>query len=165
MVTRSKVKKTIKEVKQAIPVKKDKTENQSVVIEVRTKSEKELIKKLSRKHLIAKRREEELKALKIEFNQTIVQKYLTEGERERVANFKENKYVEFVAGTNAVRNGLQYEVTYDNDMLLELAKEKDVLNKVAKVSITNIRPFLNDGEEEEAISQKVIVDKITVAKK
>lgn len=159
----TKVKKTIKEVKQAIPA--NKPSNEPFTIVVTSKEEKAFIKKLARKHLIAKRREDELDQLKKEFLENIVGKYVTQADKERIVKQDENKYIEVISDSDSVRNNLQYSYEYDNDFLLEIAQERNVLSKVAKVSVKNIRPFLEKGEEKKAILGKSIQDKVTVTKK
>jgi D-arabinose 1-dehydrogenase-like Zn-dependent alcohol dehydrogenase len=157
----------IKEVKQAVKANKKSTitRNEAVIINLTEPAEKSFVKKLARKHLIAKRREKELEEMKKIFLEEIVSKYVSEDDKREIAKFDENKYIELVSDSDSVRDNVQYDVTYDNDELLKIAKKRDVLSKVAKVSITKIRPFLEQGEEAKAIIEKVVSDKITVTKK
>jgi D-arabinose 1-dehydrogenase-like Zn-dependent alcohol dehydrogenase len=157
------IKRTIKEVKQAIPVSV--VSNEPMKIVVTSVEEKAFIKKLAKKHMIAKRREDELKQLKQEFLTNIIGKYVTDADKERILKQTENKYIEVSADSDSVRNNIQYSYEYDNDMLLEIAQERNVLSKVAKVSIKDIRPFFEKGEEKKVTLSKSIQDKITVTKK
>ena len=159
------IKKTVKQVKQAIPAKKVVlNHNEAMVIHVED-ADKSFIKMLAKKHLIAKRREDELKVLKKQFLEEIVPKYVSDKDKETIVGFDENKYIEFIADSDSVRDNVQYNNEYDNNMLLKLADKRDVLKEVATVSIAKIRPFLREGEEEAAIVSEKIIDKVTVTKK
>lgn len=155
----------IKEVKQAIPASRKINENEAIVVTVTDEADKKFLKKLAKKHLIAKRREDELKQLKKQFLNEIVTKYVSEKDKKQLADFDENKYIEFISDSDAVRDNIQYDCEYNNGKLLKIATKRDILEKVATVSISKIRPFLNKGEEEDSILEKKITEKITVSKK
>lgn len=155
----------IKEVKKAIPASRKINKNEAVVINITDEADKKFLKKLAKKHLIAKRREDELKQLKKQFLNEVVSKYVNEKDKKEIAEFKENKYIEFISDSDAIRDNIQYDCEYNNGKLLKIATKRDILEKVATVSISKIRPFLNEGEEEENILEKKIAEKITISKK
>lgn len=160
--------KTKKEVKvvQAIPTKRKKTvlyENEPTTIEVKERH-KQFIKDMAKASRAEKKAKKKYADMKKQFLDEIVGEYLSEEELDLIAEYESNKYIDFVADSEVVRDTLQDNEVLDKEEAFKRAIKGKYIQNVSSISIPKIKQYLSEKEIGELIEPAPYTQKVSTYK-